>query len=145
MPTNIYVDTNIVVDMCDNTRACHKSSFKCILDYLNQEECELFINSDTLTNLFYILSNHSTLSEAQVLDKMNFVYDSFTLVPIESQDVKNALDLCADNSTNFKDYEDAMQYVCAKKVNANIIVTNDRKFVSKDIKVVNTKKKIKIV
>ncbi len=139
MPTNIYVDTNIVVDMCDNTRACHESSFKCILNYSNQEECELFINSDTLTNLFYILSNHSTLSEAQVLDKMNFVYDSFTLVSIESQDVKNALDLCANNSTNYKDYEDAMQYVCAKKVNADIIVTNDKKFVSKDIKVVNTK------
>jgi len=44
-----------------------------------------------------------------------------------------ALDLYADTSSSHKDYKDAMQYVCAKKVEANAIVTNDKGFVSLDI------------
>jgi len=133
MQNNIFVDTNIVIDMCDNTRALHENSFSCITNYLEQDHCEIFINSDTLSNLFYVLSNRSTLTETEVLDKMIFVNDIFTLVPIESGDVAMALELCADGSTPYKDYEDAMQYICAKKVDADLIVTNDKGFVSLDI------------
>jgi len=135
MPNNIYVDTNIVIDMCDNKRALHEKSFSCIASYLEKENCEVFINSDTLANLFYVLSNRSTLNEAEVLDKMMFINDIFTLVPIGSEDVEMALALCADGSTPYKDYEDTMQYVCAKKIGADVIVTNDKGFVSLDIEI----------
>ena len=137
MHNTIYVDTNIVVDMCDNKRVLHENSFEIITNYFEQDNCELFINSDTLANLFYILSNRSTLDTEEVLEKMQFVNEIFTLVSIESEDVSMALGLCADTSTH-KDYEDAMQYVCAKKVEANTIVTNDKGFVSLDIEVVRT-------
>jgi len=138
MHNNIYVDTNIVVDMCDNKRASHENSFEMITNYLEQDNCELFINSDTLANLFYILSNRSTLNAEEVLEKMQFINEIFTLVSIESEDVSMALGLCADTATSHKDYEDAMQYVCAKKVEANAIVTNDKGFVSLDIEVVRS-------
>ncbi len=133
MQNNIFVDTNIVIDMCDNSRALHENSFSCITNYLEKDNCEIFINSDTLANVFYVLSNRSTLNETEVLDKMMFVNDIFTLVSIVSDDVVMALELCADGSTPHKDYEDAVQYVCAKKIEANLIVTNDKRFVSLDI------------
>jgi len=41
---------------------------------------------------------------------------------------------------NGYDYEDFMQYVCAKKVQADLIVTNDKKFFSLDIELLSTKK-----
>jgi len=138
MHNNIYVDTNIVVDMCDNKRALHENSFEMITNYFEQDNCELFINSDTLANLFYILSNRSTLDTEDVLEKMQFVNEIFTLVSIESEDVSMALGLCADASSPHKDYEDAMQYVCALRVEADLIVTNDKGFVSLDIEVVGT-------
>ena len=81
-----------------------------ISNYLEQDNCELFINSDTFANLFYILSNRSTLNTEEVLEKMQFVNEIFTLVPIEAEDVSMALGLCAD-----------------------AIVTNDKGFVSLDI------------
>jgi predicted nucleic acid-binding protein len=37
----------------------------------------------------------------------------------------------------FKDFEDTMQYVLAKKVNADIIVTNDKGFYSPDIQILS--------
>jgi predicted nucleic acid-binding protein len=138
MHNNIYVDTNIVVDMCDNKRALHENSFLLITEYLEKDNCELFINSDTLATLFYILSNRSTLSTEEVLEKMQFVNEIFTLVSIESADVSMALGLCADSTTSYKDYEDAVQYVCALKVEADLIVTNDKGFVSLDIECIGT-------
>ena len=139
MHNNIYVDTNIVVDMCDSKRALHENSFEMITNYFEQDNCELFINSDTLANLFYILSNRSTLNTEEVLEKMQFVNEIFTLVPIKSEDVSMALGLCANTASSHKDYEDAMQYVCAKKVEADLILTNDKGFVSLDIKLIETK------
>jgi predicted nucleic acid-binding protein len=131
---NIYVDTNIVIDMCDNSRKFHENSFELITAYL-QEEYELFINSDTLSNLFYILSNHSVLNKSEIVEKMRFINEIFTLVSIESDDIEMALDLCKDESNKYKDYEDFMQYVCAKKVGADLIVTNDKGFVALDIEI----------
>ena len=138
MQNNIYVDTNIVIDLYDNQRALHESSFAFIANHAEREDDELFINSDTLSNLFYILSNRSTLDTEEVLGKMQFVNEIFTLVSIEPQDVEMALELCADVSTSHKDYEDTMQYVCAKKVGADVIVTNDKGFVSSDIEMRHT-------
>jgi len=138
MHNNIYVDTNILIDMCDNTRAMHENSFARITEYMEQEACELFINSDTLANVFYILSNRSTLDTSEVLEKMYFVSEIFTLVQIASDDVLMALDLCSDSAKPYKDYEDALQYICAKKIEAELIVTNDKRFVSLDIEICST-------
>ncbi len=140
MQSNIYVDTNIVIDMCDSQRAMHSHSFEVITSYMEQDNHELFINSDTLANLFYVLSNRSTLNAEEILDKMRFVNEIFTLVSIETKDVEVALELCADSKSKYKDYEDAMQYVCAKKIDSHLILTNDKKFVSVDIEIYPTHK-----
>ena len=140
MQSNIYVDTNIIIDICDSQRATHASSFEVITDYMEQDSYELFINSDTIANLFYVLSNRSTLNAEEVLDKMRFITEIFTLVSIETKDIEMVLALCADSKSKYKDYEDAMQYVCAKKINSSLILTNDKKFVSVDIKLYPTHK-----
>ncbi len=139
MQNKIYVDTNIVIDLCDSARTLHEKSFAFITNITQQNSTEIFLNSDTLATLFYILSKRSTLNREEVLEKMQFVHEIFTLIPIESNDVEMALDLCTDDSVPHGDYEDAMQYVCAKKVNADVIVTNDKGFVSLDIDLVGTK------
>ncbi len=125
--------------MCDNERKLHESSFAYVAYHLEETNNELFINTDTLSNLFYILSNRLTLNTEQVLEKMQFVHEIFTLVSIDPLDVEMALELCIDSKSKHKDYEDAMQYVCAKKVDADLIVTNDNGFVSLDIEIKNTK------
>lgn len=138
MGNNIYVDTNIIIDICDNQRALHENGFEVITHYL-ENEYELFINSDTLANVFYILSKHSILTYDEVVEKMRFLNDIFTLVSIESEDVTMALDLCEDKNNKYEDYEDLMQYVCAKKVSADLIITNDKGFIALDIGLKGTK------
>jgi predicted nucleic acid-binding protein len=137
VPSNIYVDTNIIIDICDDTRPTHEESLVKITT-LQKEMNELYINSDTYANLFYILRSRSKYKLDRVLSKMRLITSIFMLVPIEHNDIENALQLCEDDETPCRDYEDTMQYVCAKKVNADLIVTNDKGFVGLDIEVVRT-------
>ena len=134
MPTNVYVDTNIVIDICDVKRPAHQSSLSAIREYAMKGE--LYVNSDSLATLFYVLRNHAKFSFEKALEKMHFVYDVFTVVPIDETMFYKGLTLCSKRVCT--DYEDAVQYVCAKKVSADVIVTNDKGFVSLDIDLVGT-------
>lgn len=134
MQNNIYVDTNIIIDICDNTRAYHKESLEAIIAF-GKDEKELYINSDTYSNLFYILDNRTTLPYQEVLAKMKLIATIFTLVETSQEEINTAIVLCEDDSQPFKDYEDTLQYVCAKKVEADLILTNDKGFIGLDIEV----------
>ena len=137
MPNNIYVDTNIIIDICDDKRPSHDASLTKIIA-LQKEMNELYINSDTYANLFYILRSRSKYKLDRVLSKMRLITSIFTLVAIEHDDIENSIQLCEDKETQCNDYEDTMQYVCAKKIGADLIVTNDKGFVGLDIEVRGT-------
>ena len=134
MPTKVYIDTNIVIDICDIKRPAHTASLTMVREYADSGE--LYINSDTLATVFYILRNQAKFSFEEVLEKMYFVREVFTLVSIDDDIFFKALELCSHNECT--DYEDAVQYVCAKKIEADLIVTNDKKFVSLDIELQST-------
>ena len=135
MPNRIYVDTNIVIDLCDKKRPFHHESVALIGSYIDREDTRLFFNSDTLSNLFYILCNRSKMSLEKTLEMMTFIREFFELVVIGDDEISSALELCARSDTSFNDYEDTMQFVCARKIGADLIVTHDRGFVSDGIEV----------
>ena len=137
MENNIYLDTNIFIDLMDSTRPFSKGSFS-LLRHLTAEGKNLYINSDTVTNAFYILSKTKKYTASELIQIMKKTVSIFTMVSIENAEVLDALGLCEDDAKSFKDYEDALQYVCAKKVGAKLIISNDKGFISPDIQVKNT-------
>ncbi len=78
--------------------------------------------------LFFILNSRVKVTQEKALKALEYSTTLCEIVPIEKEDALRAIALCADKSTNYKDYEDAMQYVCAKKIGADLIVTNDKSF-----------------
>ncbi len=130
MQSRIYLDTNIVVDICDKARPKFKESAAVIEAFL-EDDSELYINTDTLSNLFYVLRHHAKMSLEESLGKMDYINELFLLVTITESEVKTAFSLCKNEG--YTDYEDAMQYVCAKKIGADLILTNDKGFISSDI------------
>jgi len=42
------------------------------------------------------------------------------------------------NDNNYKDLEDTIQYIMAKKENCDLIISNDKNFISKDIKLLTS-------
>ena len=98
----------------------------------------LYVNSDTLTTAFYLLRNQKKATFQESLHAIRKTTQICELISIELDDVHEALVLCEDDKTLCNDYEDTIQYVCAKKIGADLIVTNDKGFVGLDIEVRGT-------
>jgi len=138
MHKKVYFDTNVIVDLFDKGRPFHEESLTVFKTIFENEEIDVYINTDTLTNLFYILRSRIKLNFDTSLEKMEFIKNSFSLVSADIGDVDFTLDLCKRHI--FKDYEDAMQYVCALKEECTLIITNNEKdFKNAQIEVINTK------
>ena len=132
MATNVLIDTNIIMDMFDEERKLHHESLELVRELLSTG-ATLYVNSDTLTTSFYLLRNQKKATFQESLYAIRETTNICELVSIEIEDVEDTLALCEDEISPFNDYEDALQYVCAKKVGADLIVTNDKGFVSVDI------------
>ena len=138
MATNVLLDTNIIMDIFDEERVTHESSLNMVRELLGNG-ATLYVNSDTLTTSFYLLKSVKKATLEESLYALRETTKICELIPIEIKDVDRALSLCEDSESPYKDYEDALQYVCAKKVDADLIVTNDKGFISLDIEVQSTK------
>ena len=137
MVDRIYVDTNIFIDLLDATRPFAKDTSNIIRTMITNGTL-LYINSDTVTNTFYVLSKQKKYTQKELLGLMRKSVSIFMIVSVEDEEVTDAITLCEDENTTFEDYEDALQYVCAKKADVALILTNDRGFMSKDIEVKST-------
>ncbi len=138
MANKVYLDTNIFIDLLDATRPYSQASWT-LVRKMTADATLLAINSDSITNAFYILSRHKIYSPHELLALMKKSVMLFDVVAVEQEEVLAALTLCEDDNTKFKDYEDALQYVCAKKIASDLILTNDKGFVILDIEVSGTK------
>jgi predicted nucleic acid-binding protein len=137
MDIKVLLDTNIIMDIFDANRKRHKNSLKLVRKFLS-DDATLYVNSDTLTTSFYLLRGQKKVSFEESLYAIRETVNICELIPIEIDDVDKALLLCEDKKFPFKDYEDALQYACAKKIGADLIITNDKGFVSLDIEVIGS-------
>ena len=64
------------------------------------------------------------------------------IVPFSNEEVEKSIELMRQDS-NFKDLEDTLQYVWAKKMRCDLILSNDKGFYSPDITVLDVKSFLK--
>lgn len=137
MVNNVLLDINIIMDIFDMDRVQHKNSLALVKKFLS-DATVLYVNSDTITTSFYLLRSQKKATIKESLSAVREITNICELITVEIEDIENTLALCEDEKSAFKDYEDALQYVCAKKVGADLIVTNDKNFVSVDIEIQGT-------
>ncbi len=137
MVSRVLLDTNIIVDIFDDKRKFSNASIGTVKSLLEQGST-LYVNSDTLTTTFYLLRSQRKMTFKEAINAIKETTIFCELIAIEKDDVLDTIALCELEDTKFKDYEDALQYVCAKKIAADLILTNDKEFVSLDIEVSGT-------
>ncbi len=138
MHSRIYFDTNVIVDLFDEKRPFHKYSVEVFKTIFANQEIEVFINTDTLTNLFYILRSHIKLGFDDAIEKLEYIKNSFTVVSSESDEIDHTIEICKKQL--FKDYEDGMQYICALKAECTLLITNNPKdFKNASIEIITSK------
>ena len=130
----IFVDANVLIDLFDTNRPLREFSVKAIQQLL-ETEAELYTSCDLVTTVYYVLRKKfgkETLVFIEKLSKM------CSIVPFSNEEVEKVIELMKQDR-NFKDLEDTLQYVLAKKMQCDLILSNDKGFYSPDIAVISVK------
>jgi len=125
MQTKIFLDTNIVLDMMDSSRANHAKSLK-LLEISIMGDIQIFISEDMLSTIYYINSdkNYTLIFFKKLMSKWN-------IVSFGEKTISDSIEFCMQTES---DFEDTLQCYCAKHHNC-AIVTSDKKFVDCGVKI----------
>ncbi len=113
---NIFIDTNVLLDVLNNRKPFYKDS-AAIWTLAEKAQINGYISAINFNNIYYISRKHST--PAAVKKTLTLLRDIFKIVPLDEQIVGQAID------SQFKDFEDAIQYFSAQRVNAECIISRN--------------------
>ncbi len=129
----IFVDGNIIIDIFDKNRPNFQKSTETINKCIDRG-IELYTSSDLVTTIYYVLSKKD---KKKALENIKLVSQLFILIPFSNNELTQAINLMTKYK-KFKDLEDTLQYILAKEMDCDLILTNDRDFYSPDIKIKST-------
>ena len=112
----IFLDTNIMIDYIDNRAGADDAEqiFACGFS----GEVLLYASSLTFANMAYIIKGRTQEEKYDALRQMAGIVE---ILPLGKQEVVSAI------AQPVKDFEDMLQYQCAKAAGCDYIVTNDRR------------------
>ncbi len=115
--TRLFLDTNIVVDLLDRREPfCHDAVRIFTMAYNRQ--VQLFVSPMTFTTASFLLRRHGTEGVRNLLS--NFRQLS-RVATVNERTIDDSL------ASQFKDFEDAVQYYAAVKIKADFIITRNGK------------------
>ncbi len=136
--TNIFLDANILIDVIDSNRQNSKVSAKLFRSFIqNLDSYRLFTSCDLMTTVYYILRKE--LSKEKVLSSLKIMNKVLNVVEFGNIEIESAIELMQENES-FKDFEDTIQYIIAKKSNCEYIISNDKKFYSLELPILSSNK-----
>ena len=114
----ILVDTNIVLDLLGKRQKFLPEAQE-LFTLSDKKEVKLYVSSLTLANTYYILSQKLKIDNVRkVLRKFKVLVE---VLPMDDKIIDLSLD------SDFKDFEDAIQYYTALENKISIIVTRNLK------------------
>jgi predicted nucleic acid-binding protein len=114
----LFVDTNIVLDLLAQRTDFFQEAQE-LFTRADLNKVELTISALTFANTHYILSKHLKLEETRkILNKFKVLVN---VAPVDDKIIELAL------ASDFKDFEDAIQYYSALESKAQIIITRNKK------------------
>ena len=134
MYKKVFLDANVFIDQEDNSRDFDENSLK-TLDYLLTKEIKVYTSCDLITTIYYILSKKDKIRALESIERIN---QFCSIIEFSNAEVLQTTKLMRENN-KYKDLEDTMQYILAKKEKCDLIISNDTNFVSEDIELLSTK------
>ncbi len=114
----ILVDTNIVLDLLAKRQEFFIEAQE-LFTLSDKKELKLYVSSLTFANTYYILSQKMKLGNARkILRKFKVLVE---VLPMDDKIIDLSLE------SDFKDFEDAIQYHTAIENEVNIIITRNLK------------------
>ncbi|QNN41811.1 type II toxin-antitoxin system VapC family toxin [Pedobacter roseus] len=115
----IFVDTNIIVDLIADRRPFSKFAIE-LFEKAERKEVQLFTSSHSIATTHYLLKKY--LEERTLREVIYNVLEYIQVIAIDQDIIKKGL------KSKHKDFEDALQILCAYKIEKlDYIVTRNIK------------------
>lgn len=125
----IFLDTNIVIDFLGEREGFYEAAAK-IITLADHKEIKMFTSPSSISNTYYLLSKYENTKMA--LEKIRKFKVLCSISIMDDEVIEKAI------NSDFKDFEDAMQYFSAIASNCDLIVTrNEKDFKNAMIPVMN--------
>ena len=125
----IFLDTNIILDFLGEREGFYEASAK-IMTLADKKKIQVYTSPSSISNVFYVLGKYENSKIA--LEKIRKFKLLCSMSVMDDEVVEKAI------KSDFKDFEDAMQYFSALASNCNIIITrNEKDFKNAMIPVMN--------
>ena len=128
MSKKVFVDANIILDIFDDQRVDHLSSLQTYHTMLKSQWI-LFTSCDIITTVYYVDSKRD---ERKAIAKIEDINKIIKIIDFSNREVAYTCKLMTEDE-NYRDLEDTLQYLLAKKEHCDMIISNDRGFISKEI------------
>jgi predicted nucleic acid-binding protein len=116
---HIFIDTNVLIDFLADRKPFSLEAAK-IFNYSFKKKVTIYVAAVSYNNIYYILRQSCTHSET--IKILNELQEWTEAIDVSKDVIRKAL------KSEFKDFEDAIQYNCAKTLNKiDCIVTRDTK------------------
>ena len=115
---NVFVDINIVIDLLQKRDEFYKEAQE-LFTLADRKKVKLYISALTFANTYYILSRFYSSDEAKkILSKFKVLVE---VLPTTDKIIELAL------ASDFKDFEDAIQFYTALESSLEAIITRNKK------------------
>ena len=114
----IFLDTNIIIDFLGERANFYQPAAK-ILTLADQKKIEIYTSPTSISNTYYLLSRFENTKIA--LEKIRKFKVLCSISMMDDEVIEKAI------NSDFKDFEDAMQYFSALASNCDLIVTRNEK------------------
>ena len=117
--SEIFLDTNILVDLVTNRIPFSKNAIK-IFDFCQNENIKMYCTSHSIATLHYLAKK--MVDEKELRSIIEDLLDTVSIIAVTETILKKSL------KSSHKDFEDAIQITSAQSVNdMDCIVTRDLK------------------
>ena len=130
----VFVDANIILDIFDSKREFHNYSLL-TYKYLLQKRCKIYTSCDLITTIYYFISKKD---KKQALKNIKDINAVLNIIEFSNKEIEEVCNLMIEDE-DYKDLEDTLQYVLAKRKECDFIISNDKNFVSKTLQLFSSK------
>jgi len=131
----IFFDANILLDVFSYDRVSHlysKNSYRYIS---KNSDIKLYTSCDIITTLYYVSAKKDKINTLLNIEDIN---KTLKIIDFSNKEVAQTCTLMRENK-NYKDLEDTIQYILAKKEGCDLIISNDENFYAQDLEVLSSK------
>jgi len=135
---NIFLDTNVLIDFFADRKPFSIEAAK-LFNYSFKKKINIYISAVSYNNIYYIIrQSYSHTETIKILAELNEWTD---IIDVTKDIIRKAI------KSDFKDFEDAIQYNCAKSLSKiDFIVTRDTKdFKSSSLPILTPKEAASLV